>query len=71
MKNKSDIIGLNYGHLTVIRDSGKRNIKGEVIWECICDRGQISYVRTSSLTSMHIRSCGYRKNHHYKKRKSD
>ena len=60
MKNKTAMIGTRFGHLTVIKDSGKRNNKGEIIWECLCDCGKTAYNRTSSLTSQHTRSCGCR-----------
>ena len=50
-KNRaSDFIGKNFGRLTVIKDSDKRDNKGGIIWECQCDCGNKVYVSTSNLT---------------------
>lgn len=49
--------GARFGHLTVIKDSGKKqnNVK---LWECQCDCGKKCMVRTDSLTSGKVISCG-------------
>lgn len=49
--------GKRFGHLTVIKDSGKKqkNIK---LWLCKCDCGKYCTVRTDSLTSGKVISCG-------------
>lgn len=50
-KNRaSNFIGKNFGRLTVIKDSDKRDNKGGIIWECQCDCGNKVYVSTSNLT---------------------
>lgn len=46
----SDLIGHVFGRLTVKADSGKRDNKGGIIWECECSCGNIAYVSTSNLT---------------------
>ena len=44
------LVGQRFGHLTVIRDSNKRfKSCGNIIWECKCDCGNITYVSTGNL----------------------
>ena len=48
-----------YGNLTVIRDTGKRNPHGGIVWLCRCDCGQ--YVERTSRylhSDMQTHSCG-------------
>lgn len=52
------MIGRIFGRLVVLRDSGKRNRKGEIIWLCRCDCGNIKEVPTNYLTRGSTRSCG-------------
>ena len=47
---KNDLTGSVFGRLTVKADSGERNNKGGIIWECECSCGNITYVSTSNLT---------------------
>ena len=50
-KNRaSNLVGSVFGKLTVKKDSGKRDNKGGIIWECECSCGNITYVSTSNLT---------------------
>ena len=46
----SNLAGKQFGRLTVIKDSGKREKGGGVLWECQCSCGNIAYVSTSNLT---------------------
>lgn len=46
----SNLIGQTFGKLVVKKDSGKRDKKGGIIWECECSCGNITYVSTSNLT---------------------
>lgn len=57
MPKKIEMIGKKFGRLIVIRDAGKNN-SGEILWECLCDCGQNSIVRGSSLRSKITKSCG-------------
>lgn len=50
--------GQNFGKLLVIKDSGKRTKSGNVIWECLCECGNICYVKGPHLQSGHTQSCG-------------
>lgn len=49
--------GKKYGRLTVLHVSGRDN-RGNVIWKCKCDCGNISKVRSSSLNAGKTKSCG-------------
>lgn len=63
-KNKKDLTGLRFGHLTVIKDTLKRQKVGNgtnVIWECLCDCGKITEVAAGHLQSGHTSSCGCNK----------
>ena len=47
---KLPLEGKRFGRLIVIKDSGKRETRGGVLWECQCDCGNIILVSTSNLT---------------------
>lgn len=52
-----DLTGKRFGRLTVIRripNEGKKFI----LWECICDCGNVTKVRGSNLRNGHTTSCG-------------
>lgn len=50
-KNRaSNLVGSVFGKLTVKKDSGNRDNKGGIIWECECSCGNVAYVSTSNLT---------------------
>ena len=57
MSNKVDLTGNRYGRLVVVKDSLRRK-NSCVMWECLCDCGNTTYVITSHLKSGAIRSCG-------------
>lgn len=57
-RKKVDLTGQRFGRLVVIRDSGERASSGEVIWECKCDCGKKSFVKSTNLRSGHTKSCG-------------
>lgn len=54
----SNLVGQKFGKLTVIKDSGQRTSNRQILWECKCDCGNITLVRTDNLTLNHIYSCG-------------
>lgn len=58
MRKIIDLLGQRFGRLTVIKDSGKRYRKKEVIWLCQCDCGNLTEVRGYYLRSGHTQSCG-------------
>ena len=68
-KHKNEMVGKKFGKLTVIKDSGKRKKSREVIWECLCDCGNIKEAPTHALKSGITTSCGCETKNKYKKRK--
>jgi hypothetical protein len=52
-----NLIGEKFGKLLVKKESG-RNKKGSVLWECLCDCGNITTVSTGALRSSNTTSCG-------------
>ena len=54
---KINLTGETFGRLTVIREAG-RDEHGLVLWECRCECGDTTVVRTSNLRSGNTRSCG-------------
>jgi hypothetical protein len=52
-----DLSGQKFGRLTAIKVVGK-NKKGESIWECLCDCGNITKSTCSNLKRGHTKSCG-------------
>ena len=59
MPKKLDLTGQRFGKLTVLRPS--EDIGGHTAWVCLCDCGQETIVKTTSLQSAHTRSCGCRR----------
>lgn len=54
-----NLIGKQFGHLTVIAKSDKRGTQNEYKWVCKCDCGRITEVTTGALNSGTISSCGH------------
>lgn len=58
LQSAQNLIGKRYGKLTVKRKTDRRQ-RGSIIWECLCDCGNITYVRTDMLNyNKGTRSCG-------------
>lgn len=55
---KKDLQGQKFGKLLVLKDSGLRSNRGTIMWECQCECGSITNVRSSHLLSQQIYSCG-------------
>jgi hypothetical protein len=53
-----DITGQRFGRLVVKGDVGKRGNYGEILWECLCDCGILTFVRGYHLKKGRISSCG-------------
>lgn len=51
------MIGKKFGKLTVLEECEERS-KNEKLYKCICDCGNITYVRGSPLRNGHTKSCG-------------
>ena len=56
----ANITGMRFGLLTVIRPTNKRASNGSVIWECLCDCGNLTEVSVGNLMRCHTLSCGCR-----------
>lgn len=56
--NYKNIANQKFGKLTAIKDTGKRTSNRSVIWECICECGNIIEVDGTSLRTGHTTSCG-------------
>lgn len=57
-KRKFNLVGKVFTRLTVLKDSGSRDISKEIIWECFCQCGKRHKVSTGSLMRGSTRSCG-------------
>ena len=57
-KNFIDFTNHEYGLLTVIKPTDKRASSGDVIWECLCECGKITYATKASLDKGDMKSCG-------------
>ena len=58
MAIKLNLVGEQFGQLTVLQDSGKRTSNGTVIWLCQCSCGNTKEVDTASLRRGSTKSCG-------------
>lgn len=56
-KQAKDIAGQRFGRLVALGPIG-RNDKSRVLWECQCDCGNATIVRSTGLCSGNTRSCG-------------
>ena len=52
-----DLNGKTFGRLTAIRKTEQRT-KGKIVWECVCECGNVHYAMSSRLLSGHTKSCG-------------
>ena len=56
-----DLTAQRFGRLFVLHEAG-RTIRGEVMWECLCDCGKVSRAQAGNLLWGHTKSCGCGKN---------
>lgn len=52
------IVGKRYNRLTVLKATGKRTKKQEIIYKCKCDCGNIKYTTSARLKNGSVKSCG-------------
>lgn len=52
-----DIAGQKYGRLTAIKPTDKRTSSG-IIWECLCDCGNVHYTTPHAMRAGNVLSCG-------------
>ena len=53
-----DRTGIKYGMLTSVSMSDKRDSKGAIYWNCVCDCGKDCVIVGTNLTSGRTKSCG-------------
>jgi hypothetical protein len=53
----ANLINKQFGKLTVLEKTDRR-IRGNIVWKCLCDCGNICFYPTSYLTSGDTNSCG-------------
>lgn len=58
MTRALELIGKQYGRLTVISRSDAGPIPGRVFWNCACECGNKTLVSSGTLTTANSRSCG-------------
>ena len=51
------LVGQRFGHLTVIKDTGKR-FHRSIVWKCKCDCGNKHEVTSNNLNGGQVNSCG-------------
>jgi len=56
--NVRDFTDVRFGRLVAICPTDKRVCNRSIVWECLCDCGNICYVDTCSLSSGNTKSCG-------------
>lgn len=61
-KKIKDIYGLRSGMLVAVRPYGRDTKQNVILWECKCDCGNYSLVRTSKITGGSTTSCGCMQN---------
>lgn len=57
-KNRKNLAGLKFGHLTVLYLSSKRSKDGRAVWHCQCSCGTMINIDSKSLLSGNTTSCG-------------
>ena len=55
--NSKDLTGMRFGRLTVVKATKERKYE-HIIWECICDCGNTTYVMGANLMRGSTNSCG-------------
>lgn len=58
-QNKAkDITNQKFGYLTAIEPISERDKAGHILWKCLCDCGNITYVQVHSLITGNTKTCG-------------
>lgn len=52
-----DLTGERFGKLVAVKPTNDRR-HGEIVWECLCDCGNTTYVSSGNLNSGNTQSCG-------------
>lgn len=57
-KRRYNLLGVRFTRLTVKSLQPERAVRGEKLWDCVCDCGKTTIVPTGNLTSGNTKSCG-------------
>jgi hypothetical protein len=57
MSKKIDLLNKKFNRLLVVKEVG-RDKKNNVLWECLCDCGKITFGCTTDIKNGHKKSCG-------------
>lgn len=57
MAAKTDLTGRIFCRLTVIKES-RIKVHGKLAWECVCECGNSTTVKTAHLNNGNVKSCG-------------
>lgn len=58
MGKKLNLIGKKFNRLTILEETNKRDVTGGIIYKCLCDCGEITYLNGSNVFRGKILSCG-------------
>ena len=53
----NDLTGVRFGRLIVVEATNERRYKN-IVWRCLCDCGNVSYVSAPNLINGYTKSCG-------------
>ena len=53
-----DLTGQRFGRLVAVKALRRRYTTGAVMWKCVCDCGKYATIPSTSLRSLHSKSCG-------------
>lgn len=56
--NRKDLTGMKFNRLTALKINEERSGKGQIYWDCVCDCGNTSVVKSTNLMNGHVKSCG-------------
>ena len=58
MGTKFELAGQQFGKLTAIKYTKRRNKSNQSLWKCRCECGKIKYVTTGDLKRLKVTNCG-------------
>jgi len=57
-KNSKNLVGRKFGKLEVLEKSDRRSPGRMILWKCVCECGEETYVETKNLSNGSTKSCG-------------
>ena len=68
MGRKAEIQGERFSKLVVVSEAGYRDKQGAILWNCVCDCGNVVITTVGCLRSGNTKSCGCSRKESLKKR---